>query len=249
MPRPLVLLLLVLLAVAGAAPRTAAEEEYPRRFGKSEKQILAMGLERWMEYQGGKAGQSTAAMNEGMAAYRQALRSRNDRLARKATSRLRNQVAALRPLLERFTQSTVEIGSFITGGGTLWSLVHSDALVDAETTLYGLLGGRIPPAKRHTTGEVQRALNALEPDIAAAAREMPARSEEHLAALKALARARSEFRAIAAVAAGMDRSRSDRVLGFCLERIEAAEEADEEASRRRPPAVTPESRRGRGAAG
>src|SRR6187549_2455934 len=113
---------LLLALAAMAAPLRA--EEGPRKFGKSNAQILAMGFDKWMDFQGARAGMSTAGMSEGMSAYRDALRWRNDRLAAKASPALRKRVADLRPLLVDYTGDLMEVGSYMSGGGTIWSNIH-----------------------------------------------------------------------------------------------------------------------------
>jgi len=208
------------LLAAGAAlafGRAPAAAEGPRRFGKSHAQIVEMGLEKWMEFQGSKAGQSTAAMNEGMSAYREALRWRNDRLAPRAPRALRGRVAALRPLLVSFTADMMQAGYYVAGGGTIWSNFHAATLVESEETLHRLLTGAGPAAQPRTTGEVLRALATLEKNVKDT--DYPERDEDRRAATRAVARARETFRKISAQAGGMDRKRSDHVLDFCLDAV------------------------------
>jgi hypothetical protein len=84
---------------------------------------------------------STVGMSEGMAAYRDALRWRNDRLSARASTTLRKRVADLRPMLVEYTGHMMSLGSYMTGGGTIWSNIHAGTLSHSEETLYALLSG------------------------------------------------------------------------------------------------------------
>jgi hypothetical protein len=219
----LLALFLILAAVAGGV----SAEEYPRRFGKSNAQILAMGSDKWMDFHGAKAGQSTAGMSEGMAAYRYALRWRNERLSAKASSTLRKQVAGLRPLLIDYTDHMMSIGAYMTGGGTIWSNIHASVLCVCEETLYDLLSGKAKPAKSHTTGMVKRQLDSLAEDITTNSKESYNTPEKTAGARKDLADGRATFAKIAAAAAMFDRKGSDHILAFCLSTAETAEGSDQ----------------------
>jgi hypothetical protein len=198
-------------------------EEYPRRFGKTDAQILAMGRDRWMEFQGERAGQSTADMSEGMVAYRNALRRRNDRLSARASPTLRRRVAELRPLLADYTGRLMSLGAYMTGGGTVWSNIHAGALSDSEDTLYALLSGRSTPAKAYTTGMVKRRLDRLAEDVTKQSGESYNTPEKTAEARKDLAAARAVFGKIAGAAGKFDRKGSDHILAFCHYAAETAE--------------------------
>jgi hypothetical protein len=220
MSTPRILLLLLAVAILAGLARA---EEYPRKFGKSNAQILGMGFDKWMDFQGAKAGQSTAGMSEGMAAYRTALRWRNDRLAAKALPALRKRVADLRPLLVDYTAHMMSLGAYMTGGGTIWSNIHAGVLCDSEETLYALLSPKVKAAKPHTTGMVKRELDTLSADIEDHSKESYNTLQKTEDARKDLASGRSAFAKIAAVAARFDRKGSDHILAFCLTTAESAE--------------------------
>ena len=211
----------ILVAVCFAQAAHGAEQR-PRRFGKSHAQILAMGVERWMDFQGAKAGQSTAGMTEGMMAYRDALRWRNDRLATKAPAARRADVAKLRPLLVRYTDGMMTVGHYMTGGGTIWSNIHAGALSDSEEVLYHLLAGGGKAPHPTTTGPILRQLAALEQDMADVAKERNTTKAELDYVRADLKKARTAFTGITQIAARFDRRRSDRVLDFCLDMAETA---------------------------
>jgi len=217
MPARMVVVGLALCLVPGAA-----RAEAPRTFGKSSAQILAMGSEKWMDYQGTKAGQSTGAMTEGMEAYRGALRWRNDGLSRR--SKAAGRVGKLRGHLVELTRGLVEIGSYRTGGGTIWANIGAGALSASEEVLYPLLGGpaKKPRSKPHTTAEVKRALEELRQLTETRSREPDVTPAAHAEALKSFDRVRKSWAETEKIAATFDRAGSDNILGFCLEQIRTA---------------------------
>lgn len=214
---------LPLFLAIGVLVVAARAEEYPRKFGKSNAQILAMGSDKWMDFQGATAGQSTAGMSEGMAAYRSALRWRNDRLSTKSPATLRKRVADLRPLLVDYTGPLMSLGAYMTGGGTIWSNIHAGTLSNSEEILYALLSGKAKPAKPQTTGMVKRELVSLAQDIEANSKESYNTPEKTADARKDLAAARAAFARIAVAAARFDRKGSDHILAFCQSTAETAE--------------------------
>ena len=211
----LVLVGLVLCLVIGAARADA-----PRNFGKSNAQILAMGSEKWMDYQGMKAGQSTGAMTEGMDAYRAALRWRNDGLSKRSKAAAR--VGKLRGHLVEFTRALMEIGSYQTGGGTMWANIGAGAISDSEEVLYPLLGGPAKKSRRHTTGKVKRALDELRQLIETRSKKSDVTPAARADALKTFDRVRKSWAEAEKIAATFDRAGSDHILEFCLEQIQTA---------------------------
>jgi hypothetical protein len=223
--RPRTRRVLLGLAVLAALQSGPVAGDGPRRFGKTDTQILAMGREKWGDFHAGKAGHSTAAMNEGQAAWREVCRRRNDRLAAAARRDLRGRVTALRPLLVRFTDDMMAAGSYITGGGTIWSTIHSAALADSEEVLHAILGGKEPAAKPTTSGEVLRAWTQLQQAVKKA--DFPERGEARRGAERAVTRSRETFRLIVAQCKGLSRRSSDQVLAFCLRQIDASDDLAE----------------------
>ncbi len=204
--------------------RVTAADAYPRRFNKTYAQILAMGRTAWMEYQGGKAGHSTADMSEGLAAYRAALKWRNDRLSASSPGSVRRAVAALRPLMTGYADAMMEIGAYLSGGGTIWSNIHAGVLADAELALFGVLEPNSARATPHTTGEVDRALSALAARISARRREPGMGKSGYADAAVQLAAARRSWARIRPQAASLDRRGSDHVLHYCIRTSASAAE-------------------------
>lgn len=212
--------LFLAIAVVAVAARA---EEYPRKFGKSNTQILAMGFDKWMDFQGARGGQSTAGMSEGMAAYRSALRWRNDRLSAKASPTLRKRIAELRRLLVDYTGHMLSLGAYMTGGGTIWSNIHAATLKETEETLYALLSAKAIPEEPLTTGKVKRRFDSLAQDIELHSKESYNTPERTAGARRDLESARAAFTKISAVAARLDRSGSDHILAFCMTAANTAE--------------------------
>jgi hypothetical protein len=189
------------------------------KYGKSYAQILTMGYDRWMEFQGGQAGGSTAAMSSGSRVYRDALKWRNDRLLPKAPAPLRRSVARLRPEMNGCAGDTSEVGYFLTGGGTLWILHDAGSAVQVEQTLHGLLGAGIKAAPAATTGKVWREWEKLRKATDEVSKESFAKADDYERARKAVIRLKSRITAVIGEAGKLDRKGSDRLLDFCYRQV------------------------------
>jgi hypothetical protein len=203
-------LLLAALAAAGTA-RAGRAQERPQEFRETNTEILAMGLPKWLDLHGG----GSLADSEALWAYRNALKWRNDRLMARVSPDLRRRIQRLRPLLVRYAQDMYEISLYEAGGGTIWSGVHGEALVDSEETLYALLGGRVEPARPLVVSAVTKVLDELQADV-----DGPPDPDVPLdpqSARAALASARATFRRILKIAATLDRKGSDQILAFCAD--------------------------------
>jgi hypothetical protein len=84
-----------------------------------------------------------------------------------------------------------------------------------EDVIYAILGGDAPPAEPLTTGEVKRGLDYLQRQIDDLHADPDATYFHYDDAVADLGKLHQQFDAIAALAASLDRSNSDRVLGFC----------------------------------
>lgn len=208
---------LLLAALAAAGTVRGRAEEFPQKFGKTNAEILAMGVDQWLELHGG----GTSSQWEALAAYRSALRWRNDHLAARVSPGLRRRVDALRPLLARFAEDLHSISSYLAGGGTIWIEVEGRALVDSEETLYALLGGKVEPARPLVVSAVTKELDALEKAIADASGDDSSPRADRPSALAALASIRATFDRSVKITATFDRQGSDRILAFYLDQLEA----------------------------
>jgi hypothetical protein len=208
-------LLLAALTVSGTA-RNGWTEEQPPKFGKTNSEILALGVGEWVQLHGGGSYSDW----EALATYRSAQRWRNDRLAARVSPDLRRRVNRLRPLLVRYTKNMHDISLYLAGGGTIWSGVEGENLVDSEETIYALLGGKAEPARPLVVSTVAKVLDALQADVDAPP-DAPLKEDDPYAdplpARAALASARAAFSRIVKIAATFDRKGSDRILAFCAD--------------------------------
>lgn len=198
----------------------SADEEVPElspddTFGKSNAEILEMGQSAWFEFYTDHAGWSTAATAMAGGLYTQAARERNDAMDPGYYSE------ALRQLMYDFGERALSIGPNTSGGGTIWITIWSGMPSDAEDVTYALRGGELPAAEARTTGDVEREITRLQQQLDKLKVDPDASYFDYEAAMDDMTALRADFRAITDLAAELPRADSDRVLGFCLNWLEA----------------------------
>jgi hypothetical protein len=192
--------------------------DYNSTFGKTEEEILAMGEDKWNAFYSSKAGDSTAAMVGMNGIYGEALLHRNEKLAKKASPAAQTRVEKLRKLMDDFGGEAVGLGSNFTGGGTIWSPISAEIETDSETVIYAILGGESKKPKHEVVSSVSKQLDALKAMIMKDKADKDDQAYFKFGDAKvSLNKLHEDFTQILAVAQLLDRTNSDRVLGFCLQ--------------------------------
>lgn len=111
------------------------------RDGLSATQIVDMGYSAWYESYMKTRDENTVNMVEANMVYRDALREVNDAAILRLPLSQGDRLFALRTDLESISNDSTTVGYFITGGGTIWSLIHSGNAVECETFLQRTLRG------------------------------------------------------------------------------------------------------------
>jgi hypothetical protein len=210
-----------LLALFVLASTVCFAQDKPNTFGKSNAQILAMGQEKWMSFADKQGGGSNAAMIDASMAYQAASAGRNDRLLKTKPGMAVN-VHHLRELLGDYTGDCMEVGSYISGGGSMWGTFDAYARAESEDVLFGVLGGKAAPAPKMTVSMVARELQKAKTAIHANRSNDQFGMTKETGANKSLQAAQAHFASIAKICAKLDRRGSDFVLSFCKSQAQNA---------------------------
>ncbi|HEX8709096.1 MAG TPA: hypothetical protein VF723_12695 [Pyrinomonadaceae bacterium] len=127
-PRLLMMLLLVACAV-----RVDAQESGEPQFKMPCQEVLKLGLDKFADVYGERAGgYSTAGQKQAFAYYVDCRRPANDRLARSLPEARRRQVNAIRDELAKMGNASWEMIYTQEGGGTMYAVAASGAYATRE---------------------------------------------------------------------------------------------------------------------
>ncbi len=208
------LLSIVLVLLAGLVGAQVA--------GKTEAQILKMGMDGWTDYYTRKVGGSTADMCRAAGVYGEAARHRTDRMLRGKPPALRTRIFRLRNLLMDFDSASIDCAYAEAGGGTMYNPMWASVVGEVEDTLYALLGGPAKKAHPRVVSDVSNKLDKIANLLEAMHKGPDQETFKYDDAKKALAKMRASYGKVVDIAKGMKRVDSDRVLDFCFERAENA---------------------------
>lgn len=213
-------LLVGFLLLAGLASAQESHDTY----GKTESQILKMGMDDWMHFFTSKAGSSTADMCEGAGIYGEVAQTRNDRLLKTEKDRdLKQRVLTLRKLLAKFDSSSIDVQFAESGGGTMYNPMWASVTGEVEDLLYGFLSRNLRNTKNLVVSDVSKKLKHLSQLIEKEHQTTPnPELFKYKEAKEALAAMDGTFNGIVTIASKMDRRSSNVLLGFCLERVQNA---------------------------
>ncbi|HVT11499.1 MAG TPA: hypothetical protein VHE55_04470 [Fimbriimonadaceae bacterium] len=196
--------------------------------GKSEAQILQMGMDKWIDFYTSKEGTSTASMTEAAGFYGDVAQRRNDRLIKSMRDRKRAKtILDLRKLMSDLASSSVDIAYAEAGGGTMYNMMWASVGGVTEDALYALVTGKGPKPKSRVVSDVRKELAKIGREIEAMhADKDNAEFFKYGDAKKALAKMSRDYDRLIAIAKHLSRTDSDRILGFCLEHAKNAEDED-----------------------
>ncbi|MBX3114874.1 MAG: hypothetical protein KF836_09945 [Fimbriimonadaceae bacterium] len=129
--------------------------------GKTPEQIVAMGYEKWYEFYIEKEqNESTMAINFANMLYGNSLYIVNTNRLKAVEPKRRQMIADIRESLVQFRGSCIEIGFTRSGGGTLWSIIHSATRSESEGLVADLIAGS-QKGERATQATVWAKLNEV----------------------------------------------------------------------------------------
>lgn len=199
---------LLLCAVGFAQDRTP---------GLPDKDILAMGRQKWFDYYTTKHGSSTAACCDAEEFFGRALMRRNDAALKKASASKWGAITQLRKEWKIQGGEMGEVAWLRAGGGTIWSQISAGFLADIEEVVAMLLTGvqRGIPARK--TSDVTKAYDRASKDIERLKGDIEITEKGGSnRARQALAKSRASSAKCIKVAAKMSRRESDAILDLCV---------------------------------
>lgn len=197
-----------------------------QNLGKTDAQIIAMGIDKWQDFYTKKQGYSTADMCQANDVYGQAVKRRNNRLLQdQLDGDFKLKIEKLRSLLNTYGSTSIDIAYTRTGGGTMWNPVYAAVLAEGEETIYKILSDTAKPSRHRVVSDVTKQIDLAQQAVDKPAKNPGAedwmRPKEAYPALKLL---RKTYIEIAAIAKTMSRKDSDHLLNFCLSYARTASE-------------------------
>src|SRR5256885_16621471 len=117
----------------------AIEQDGFDTHGKTEGDILKMGMQEWSEFYAAKEGASTAAMTQAADIYGQVAKKRNVRILDGLDGIVKERTLKLRRLLGIYASSSVDVAYAESGGGTMYNTMWASVSGVVEDTLYLLI--------------------------------------------------------------------------------------------------------------
>lgn len=133
--------------VTWLAALVLAQEGRDSRDGLSATQIVGMGYSAWYESFMKTRDENTITMVEASLTYRDALQEVNDTAILRLPVAQGDALFALRTDLESITVNTTTVGSYLSGGGTIWSLITAANAVESEVFIQKTIQGAPLPQK------------------------------------------------------------------------------------------------------
>lgn len=186
-------------------------QDLKETYGKTNAQILAMGRSGWIDfYTGREGGATTMAMAGAESLYGDALGWRNDKFGKA-------KIGKLRVLLQATARDSCEVGTAVTGGGTMWNIIGASLMTDGEETLYSVLSGK-GTGPKHVVSDMEKAFTRLKKDLqdSDSTPEMKKMGRDSVVLL------RKDLNRVIEEAARRPRRQSDALLEFCIKAMSAS---------------------------
>ena len=121
--------------------------------GKSPEQIVAMGRAKWSELYSKKFGESTMRICDAEEKYGIALQNLNNRAITRLPRTRQIWLQEVRKNTQEYASQAHEIGSLVTGGGTMWQTFDATILPDVEQAIADcIVDMPLPPLKPRSFG-------------------------------------------------------------------------------------------------
>ena len=116
--------------------------------GKSPEQIVAMGREKWGDLYGKKLGHSTHTDSDAEEKYGIALQNLNNRAIQRLPKTRQIWLGEVRKSTREYAAEAHQIGTLITGGGTMWQTFNATIGPDVEQTIADCIVNKPLPVLR-----------------------------------------------------------------------------------------------------
>jgi hypothetical protein len=199
-----------LVAILALSSFVAAQDSVDT-YGKTEKEIVAMGEDGWHDFYISKAGDSTASESSAYGIFGTVLEKANDQLA--ASQNKTKEIAALRDSLLNGGIQLTEVGSDIAEGGTIWNIIGAHMEADVEDAISGYLEHKPSSGRHYVVSEVKKQIDLLAKKIESEHKDKDLGANFNYSDAKAaLAKVRRYFDKVVAFAAHCNRADSDRFI-------------------------------------
>lgn len=146
--------------------------------GKSPEQIVAMGRDKWTDLYGKKVGDSTKDMCDAQEKYATALRNLNERAMKRLPRTRQTWLQSMRKDAVEYASTAHQIGSILTGGGTIWQPINATIAPDVEELVAdSIVGKKMPLYKMKSfdaaMDELKVVINQSKDDVGEHAAELP----------------------------------------------------------------------------
>ena len=185
--------------------------------GKTPEQIVAMGRERWTDLFSKKFGQSTDRVCDAEEKYGIALQNLNDRAIQRLPKLRQNWLKEVRHSTKEFATQAHQIGSLMSGGGTMWRTFDATIYPDVEQTISDCIAGK--PGSTSNLKPIDSDLVALDAKINEVKSKDQAEYREILAHRVALQSQRAKLATLLSEGRPTD---STRVQTYLLRKIDVA---------------------------
>jgi len=216
----------ILVAFIALVAALGSAQDLKETHGKTNAQIIAMGYDKWYGFYTKLEGESTMGMSSAAVLYASALAWQNDGIIAKQAPVKQSQSKKLRELFGKFADDMANLGKTFTGGGTMWTVIGAGFQVDVEETLYALLGGHAKAAPHLVVSKVDKELESVRKELVGMGDKdfygVYTRDE----AMKSLSDAKQVYQELVKFAKYRSRADSDRILGFCLDRVNDARQQE-----------------------
>jgi hypothetical protein len=116
--------------------------------GKSPEQIVAMGRDKWTELYGKKFGDGTHQSSEAQEKFGIALQNLNDRAIQRLPKTRQVWLKEIRQTTREYAVEAHQIGSNVSGGGTMWQTFDATILPDVEQAISDcIINKPLPPVR------------------------------------------------------------------------------------------------------
>jgi hypothetical protein len=189
-------------------------------FGKTEKEIIAMGETAWHDFYVKQTADSTADESNAYGIYATVMQKRNDQLIAQTHNK---QAAKIRKYLTDGGNDLTDLGSNISEGGTIWNIIDANMAADIEDAINGYLEKKPAPKEHYVVSDVEKQFSVLAKKIEESHKDTADTMFHYADARKSLADARKNFKLTVEFASHCSRADSDRFLAIFVDFAKAAE--------------------------
>jgi hypothetical protein len=189
------------------------------RFGKSVDDVLKMGRDAWHEWytDSSRAGGSTAGESFAQMIFADCLRVKNESHLAVAKGPKEAKIRELEPFFKRTVDNCTDVGRALTGGGTMWNIIHAGCTADNRETVRDLIWptAKMPQAsQKQVWAGIKRTQDLLVKNKSDIESYAAPGSPSFDAAMTSLGSVKADFYSCSQLVVGQDAQFKGRVFAF-----------------------------------